>query len=100
PGLHLDDDERAPVLGEDVDLALPAAPVPGEDPHALRPEVLLGDPLAVPAQPILRGHRTTSGSERSPIGAGPRVAECRSVDNLSEPGAVDERLSLGRWTTC
>jgi hypothetical protein len=82
-GLHLAEDERVPLTGDDVELAVPAAPVPVEDPQALVGEVGGGDALAVGAEIRCRSHPPTvrraralfqprGGSVDSPRGCGRR----------------------------
>lgn len=54
PRLHLDEDRHIALEGDDVDLALYAAPVALEHRQALAHQILRGQKLAAPSQYVFR----------------------------------------------
>src|SRR3954470_10153403 len=68
PGLHLAEDERLRVPGDDVELALPAAPVAVEHPQTDVGEVGGGDVLAEGAELESGGHPATVPLRRATSG--------------------------------
>ena len=57
PGFYLADDERVPFHGDDIDLALGAAPVAIENPETTAFEIIDRRLLAVLAENVFRMHR-------------------------------------------
>jgi len=90
PGLDLAEDQGVGVPGDDVELALPAAPVAVEHPHADIGEVRGGDVLAEGAELESGGHPATVSPRRAaegPVG--------QSVDG-EIPCGREVRRSAGR----